>query len=211
MRSPERRFRAWVASAGAAIAVSIAAGCAVGPGAGPATWASDLHLGRPVAESDLALWNVDVRSPDGKGLPLGSGSVAAGKAVYESKCASCHGAGATGGPVFGTMVGGIGSFKTNQRILTPGSMYPYAPILFDYVRRAMPMNAPQSLSNDEVYAVSGYLLHLNGLVAADAVMTAASLTAVQMPNRSGFIVDDRPDTKAVRCMNDCTPIAGAVR
>ena len=86
-------------------------------------------------------------------------------------------------------------------------MYPYAPVLFDYVRRAMPMNAPQSLSNDEVYAVSAYLLHLNGLIPADAVMTAATLTAVQMPNRNGFIVDDRPDTTAVRCMNDCPPIA----
>jgi cytochrome c len=106
------------------------------------------------------------------------------------------------------MVGGIGSFKTNQRVLTPGSMYPYAPVLFDYVRRAMPMNAPQSLSNDEAYAVTGYILQLNGLVAADAVMTAASLTAVQMPNRNGFMVDDRPDTAATRCMSQCTPIAG---
>jgi cytochrome c len=106
------------------------------------------------------------------------------------------------------MVGGIGSFKTDRRVLTPGSMYPYAPVLFDYVRRAMPMNAPQSLSNDEAYAVTGYVLQLNGLVAADAVMTAASLTAVQMPNRNGFMVDDRPDTAATRCMSQCTPIAG---
>ncbi len=164
--------------------------------------------GQAVSEADLLAWNIDVRTPDGLGLPPGSGSVAAGKAVFDAKCASCHGAAAAGGPVFGSMVGGIGSFKTDRRVLTPGSMYPYAPVLFDYVRRAMPMNAPQSLSNDEAYAVTGYVLQLNGLVAADAVMTAASLTAVQMPNRNGFMVDDRPDTAATRCMSQCTPIAG---
>ena len=88
-------------------------------------------------------------------------------------------------------------------MLTPGSMYPYAPILFDYIRRAMPMNAPQTLTNDEVYAVSAYLLNLNGLVPADAVMDAKTMAAVKMPNRDGFILDDRPDVKAVRCMKDC--------
>ncbi len=162
--------------------------------------------GHAVSEADLLAWNIDVRTPDGQGLPPGSGTTSAGKAVYDAKCASCHGEAAAGGPVFGTMVGGIGSFKTDRRVLTPGSMYPYAPVLFDYVRRAMPMNAPQSLSNDETYAVTGYILQLNGLVAADAVMTAAALRAVQMPNRNGFMVDDRPDTKATRCMSQCPPI-----
>jgi cytochrome c len=102
------------------------------------------------------------------------------------------------------MVGGIGSFKTDTRVLTPGSMYPYAPILFDYIRRAMPMNNPMTLSPNEVYALSAYLLNLNGLVPADAVMDQSSLPKVQMPNRNGFIVDDRPDTKAIRCMTNCT-------
>jgi cytochrome c len=82
-------------------------------------------------------------------------------------------------------------------------MYPYAPILFDYIRRAMPMNEPQSLTSDEIYAVSAYLLNLNGLFPADGVMDAKSMTAIQMPNRNGFINDDRPDVKAVRCMKDC--------
>ena len=101
------------------------------------------------------------------------------------------------------MVGGIGSFKTSTRVLTPGSMYPYAPILFDYIRRAMPMDKPQSLSANEVYALSGYILNLNGLVPGDAVMDPNSLPKVMMPNRDGFIIDDRPDTKAVRCMQNC--------
>jgi cytochrome c len=82
-------------------------------------------------------------------------------------------------------------------------MYPYAPILFDYIRRSMPMDRPQTLSADEVYALSAYLLNLNGLVPAGAVMDADSLPKVQMPNRDGFIIDDRPDAKAVRCMTNC--------
>jgi cytochrome c len=160
--------------------------------------------GKPISEADIAAWNIDIRTVDGTGLPPGSGTVAQGKQVYDTKCAACHGADAKGGPQYGTMVGGIGSFTTDKRVLTPGSMYPYAPILFDYIRRAMPMDRPQSLSADEVYAVSAYLLHLNGLIPADAVMNANTLPRVEMPNRNGFIpADGRPDTKAVRCMKDC--------
>lgn len=185
----------------------IVAGCAAVPG-GPLRHDKPQARGHAVSEADLASWNIDVRTPDGAGLPGGQGSMAAGKVVFDRQCAACHGAGASGGSMFGPMVGGIGSFTTDRRVLTPGSMYPYAPILFDYIRRAMPLNAPQSLSNDEVYAVSAYLLHLNGLVPADAVMNATSLPAVRMPNREGFIVDDRPDTKATRCMSQCPPIRG---
>ena len=162
-----------------------------------------VKFGQPIAEADIAPWNIDIRAPDGRGLPPGSGTVADGKKIYDAKCLACHGADAKGGPVYGTMVGGIGSFTTGTRVLTPGSMYPYAPILFDYIRRAMPMDRPQTLTNDEVYALSAYLLNLNGLVPANAVMDAKTLTAVQMPNRNGFIVDDRPDAKAVRCMTNC--------
>ncbi len=164
--------------------------------------------GKPVTEADIAAWNIDIRTPDGKGLPPGRGTPAQGKVVFDEKCVACHGADAKGGPVYGTMVGGIGSFKTNARVLTPGSMYPYAPILFDYIRRAMPMGNAQSLTPDEVYAVSAYLLNLNGLIEADAVMDANSLPKVKMPNRDNFFVDDRPDTHAVRCMKDCLAAGG---
>jgi S-disulfanyl-L-cysteine oxidoreductase SoxD len=161
------------------------------------------RYGQPVSEADLAALNIDVRTPDGLGLPPGRGSVAAGKQVYDTKCLACHGPEAKGGPVFGAMVGGIGSMTKSPRVLTPGSMYPYAPILFDYVRRSMPMDRPQSLTNDETYAVSAYLLHLNGLIPAGAVMDRDTLVKVQMPNRNAFLIDDRPDSKAVRCMSDC--------
>ncbi len=160
-------------------------------------------FGKPVSEADLVMWDIDIRTSDGRGLPPGRGSVAQGRAVYEAKCAACHGADAKGGSVYGTMVGGIGSFTTNTRVVTPGSMYPFAPILFDYIRRTMPMDGPQTLTSDEIYALSAYLLHLNGLAGADAVMDAASLSKVEMPNRNGFILDDRPDTAAVRCMQNC--------
>src|SRR6266700_6772861 len=160
-------------------------------------------FGHPISEADVAGWNIDIRTTDGRGLPSGRGGVAQGKAVYEAKCVACHGPEAKGGAMYGTMVGGIGSFTTNTRVLTPGSMYPYAPILFDYVRRSMPMDRPLSMTADEVYAVSAYILNLNGLVPADAVLDQATLPKVQMPNRDNFVLDDRPDTRAVRCMRDC--------
>jgi cytochrome c len=161
------------------------------------------RFGQAISEADLAAWNIDIRTPDGAGLPPGRGSVAEGRQIYAAKCIACHGAEAKGGSVYGSMVGGIGSFKGSPRVLTPGSMYPYAPILFDYIRRSMPMDRPQTLSANEVYALSAYLLNLNGLVPAGAVMDADSLRRVQMPNRDGFLVDDRPDAKAVRCMTNC--------
>ncbi len=194
MRSRELLLGVVAALVVAACAAQIASRPPERPGAG---------FGQPVSEADLAAWNIDIRTSDGLGLPPGRGTVAEGKAMYDAKCVACHGPEAKGGAMYGTMVGGIGSFKTNTRVLTPGSMYPYAPILFDYIRRAMPMDHPQTMTANEVYAVSAYLLHLNGLIPADAVMDQRSLPKVQMPNRDGFILDDRPDTRAVRCMRDC--------
>ena len=162
-----------------------------------------VSFGTPISEADVSAWDIDIQTPTGKGLPAGSGSVAQGKALYDAQCIACHGADAGGGSQYGSMVGGIGSFVTDKRRLTPGSMYPYAPILFDYIKRAMPMTSPQSLSDDEVYALTAYIYSLNGLVASDAVLDAESLAAIEMPNRDGFMVDDRPDAAAIRCFDDC--------
>ena len=164
------------------------------------------NYGTPVSEADVAAWNIDVSTPTGEGLPDGKGTVAEGAAIFAEKCAACHGEKAAGGPVYGSMVGGIGSMTKPKRRLTPGSMYPYAPILFDYVRRSMPMLEPQSLSNNEVYALSAYIYNLNGLFPDDGSMDAKSLAAIKMPNRDGFMVDDRPDTVSTRCMKNCPPL-----
>ena len=181
-----------------AAALALTAGVAMADTSRP-----PVSFGTPIDEAEVAAWNIDVQTPTGEGLPAGSGSVADGEKIFAAQCVACHGEKAEGGSQYGSMVGGIGSFTTEKRKLTPASMYPYAPILFDYTRRAMPMNAPQSLSDDEVYALTAYIYHLNGLLPADAVLDAKSLAAMEMPNRDGFIVDDRPDAKAVRCMQDC--------
>jgi cytochrome c len=184
------------------LSIFIAAAALAGM-AGGAAAQSKPHFGKPITEADIAPWNIDIRTPDGKGLPSGRGTVAEGEQIYNGKCLACHGAKAAGGAVYGTMVGGIGSFKTEKRVLTPGSMYPYAPILYDYINRAMPMDKPQTLTPNEVYALSAYILNLNGLIAPDAVMDQTSLPQVKMPNAGNFYVDDRPDTSAVRCMTNC--------
>jgi cytochrome c len=142
-------------------------------------------LGQPVSAEDIAKWDIEI-PPSGKGLPAGSGTVAAGEAVYVRTCESCHGPKGAGKPN-DALVGGVGKLAGKGPALkTVGSYWPYATTVFDYVRRSMPVTAPQSLSNDEVYAVTAYLLHLNGIIGADDVMDAKSLPAVKMPNRDSF-------------------------
>ena len=162
--------------------------------------------GTPVTEADVAAWNIDISTPSGEGLPAGQGTVAEGAKIFAEKCIACHGENAAGGDMYGSMVGGIGSMTEKKRRLTPGSMYPYAPILFDYVRRSMPMTEPQSLSDNEVYALAAYIYNLNGLVPDGATVNAETLRAIKMPNRDGFMVDDRPDVVSTRCMKNCPPL-----
>jgi mono/diheme cytochrome c family protein len=123
-------------------------------------------FGHPATAAQVAAWNIDV-APDGKNLPAGSGSVAKGREVYNAQCVACHGAKGEGG-IGDKLAGGQGTLATPVPVKTVGSYWPYATTLFDYIRRAMPLNAPQSLSNEEVYAVSGYVLFLNGLVSENA-------------------------------------------
>lgn len=161
--------------------------------AGAAPAAERYGIGRTATEAEIAAWNIDI-DREGRKLPPGSGSVAQGHAVFEAQCAACHGARGEGG-VGDPLVGGRGSLASAKPLKTVGSFWPYAPTLFDYIRRAMPMNAPESLSADEVYAVSAYILNLNGLVPDGAVLDAQSLAAVRMPNRDGFVPDPRPDVR----------------
>jgi S-disulfanyl-L-cysteine oxidoreductase SoxD len=162
---------------------------------------SHYGIGRTATPAEIAGWNIDV-DRNGGNLPPGSGSVAHGREVFDQQCAACHGAKGEGG-VGDQLVGGQGTIATPKPVRTVGSYWPYAPTLFDYIRRAMPQNAPQSLGNDDVYAVSAYILHLNGLIPADATLDARALSAIKMPNRNMFVGDPRPDVKNPACVTDC--------
>jgi cytochrome c len=142
-------------------------------------------LGAAVSTEELARSDISI-PPSGAGLPAGSGTARAGLQVYEQKCMACHGAKGVGKPA-DALAGGIGSLASKAPLRTVGSYWPYATTLFDYVRRAMPLAEPLSLSNDEVYAVSAYLLFLNGLIGEDSLLDAQTLPQVQMPNRKGFV------------------------
>jgi S-disulfanyl-L-cysteine oxidoreductase SoxD len=158
-------------------------------------------IGRTATDAEIAGWNIDV-GRNGSNLPPGSGSVAHGREVFDQQCAACHGAKGEGG-VGDRLVGGQGTIATPKPVRTVGSYWPYAPTLFDYIRRAMPQNAPQSLGNDDVYAVSAYILNMNGLLPADATLDAKTLSAIKMPNRDMFTGDPRPDVKNPACENGC--------
>jgi len=144
------------------------------------------QFGQPVTPADIAPWDISI-GPDGAGLPAGRGSAKQGEAVYAAKCQACHGEKGAGRPN-DALVGGAGTIVSDgPAVKTVGSYWPYATTLFDYIRRAMPWNETKSLSNDELYAVSAYILHLNGVIGADDVIDAQSLPKLKMPNRDGFI------------------------
>jgi mono/diheme cytochrome c family protein len=143
-------------------------------------------LGRVASPDEIAPWDISI-GPDGAGLPPGRGTPKQGEMVYAEKCVACHGEKGAGKPN-DQLVGGRGSLSGDQPpVKTVGSFWPYATTLFDYIRRAMPLNAPKSLSDDEVYAVSAYILQLNGIIGEADAMDAQTLPQVQMPNRDGFI------------------------
>ena len=158
-------------------------------------------IGRAATPAEIAGWNIDI-DRDGNNLPSGSGSVSHGHQVFDQQCAACHGAKGEGG-IGDQLVGGRGTLASPKPVRTVGSYWPYATTLFDYIRRAMPQNAPQSLDNDDVYAVSAYILNLNGLLPGDATLDAGTLRAIRMPNRSMFVGDPRPDVRNPACLSDC--------
>ena len=144
------------------------------------------NLGRPATSAEIAGWDISI-PPDGTGLPPGSGAPDQGAVVYTQKCQSCHGEKGAGKPN-DPLVGGQGTLTSTSPVRTIGSYWPYATTIFDYVRRAMPYTESKSLTNEEVYAVTAYLLHLNGTIGTQDVMNAHTLPQVKMPNRDNFIV-----------------------
>jgi cytochrome c len=142
-------------------------------------------LGKPMTPEEVRKLDISI-GPDGIGLPSGSGNAISGQKVYIAKCQSCHGEKGLGKPA-DALVGGINSLATNKPIRTVGSFWPYATTLFDYTRRAMPLQNPKSLSNEEVYAVTAYVLYLNGIISEDYLLSNQNLAGIKMPNREGFI------------------------
>jgi S-disulfanyl-L-cysteine oxidoreductase SoxD len=163
-----------------AFALSLSAGAALAQNAG---------LGKPITEQDIKHWDIAVL-PDGTGLPPGSGTPDQGAKIYAEKCSSCHGDAGKGGvsPAYPALVGGEPLTNGIDTAKTIKNYYAYATTIFDYVRRGMPYNMPRSLTDNEVYALTAYILALNDLIGQNDTMDATSLPKVKMPNRDNFIM-----------------------
>jgi S-disulfanyl-L-cysteine oxidoreductase SoxD len=169
--------------------------------------AEPLGLGRTALPEEIAAWDIDIR-PDGLGLPEGRGNAWDGMDLYEAQCAHCHG-------VFGEAVGnwpqlagGFGTLTDEHPVKTIGSYWPFASTVWDYVNRAMPYGAAQTLEPDEVYAITAYLLYLNDLVDDDFELSHENFAEVRLPNEDGFYLDDRKESEwptftQAPCMSDC--------
>lgn len=181
-----------------------AAAAASVPQAGAEAMPQQFGIGRIATPEEVARIDIDIM-PDGRGLPPGSGTATQGAAIYAARCANCHGADGEGTPVGSALVGRkegdafdfANSIET-ERGKTIGNYWPYATTLFDYIRRSMPFDQPGSLSNDEVYALSAYLLNRNDIIGGEAVMNATTLPEVRMPARDRFRQDDRLTSTRVR-------------
>ena len=143
------------------------------------------NLGKPLTPDDVAGWDINIL-PDGTGLPAGNGTPFEGARIYSAKCAMCHGENGKGGT--NARLVGRDTIKDMESEKTIANFWPYATTLFDYIRRAMPWRQPRSLSNDEVYALTAYILSLNKLIGENDTMNAQTLPKVRMPNRDGFII-----------------------
>jgi S-disulfanyl-L-cysteine oxidoreductase SoxD len=160
--------------------------------------------GKVATPAEIAGWNIDVRGTDGAGLPPGSGTVDHGADVFAQACAACHGTFGEGEGRYPKLMGGEGTLTADRPEPSVGSYWPYAPTLWDYINRAMPLSAPHALSADDIYALTAYILNFNNIVPSNFVADRDSLPKVKMPNRDNFIwKDPRPDTAAVACMKNC--------
>lgn len=169
---------------------------------------SEYRFGATATPAQIAGWNIDVR-PDGMGLPVGHGSVEEGQAVYDQKCTVCHGTFGDSGDYI-QIAGGVGSLHGQQPVRTVGSLLPHATTLWDYINRAMPFPNSKSLTANEVYAVTAYVLNINDIVPAGTTLDDKSLPLVKMPNRDGFTtnhgfmtIQGKPDVVSRKCMQNC--------
>ena len=169
-------------------------------------YSQSLGLGRPATDNEVESWDIDIR-PDGKGLPVGSGSVIIGEELYTDNCASCHGDFGEGIDRWPELAGGFDTLDSEDPVKTVGSYWPYLSTVWDYVHRAMPFGNAQSLSNDEVYSITAYIMYLNDLVDEDFELSNLNFEEVRLPNEQNFYQDNREDLENViyskRCMKDC--------
>jgi mono/diheme cytochrome c family protein len=149
-------------------------------------------LGRTATPEEIREFDISV-APNGSGLPKGSGTVAQGQRVYETLCANCHGDRGQGLLQYPALAGGQGTLRSKNPVRTVGSYWPYATTVWDYIHRTMPYSRPGTLRPDETYAVTAFILYLNGIVDQRAELNEATLPRVKMPNRNGFVPDPRPD------------------
>lgn len=179
-----------------------AAAATAAPSTGP------FGLGREATANEVAAWDIDIR-PDGQGLPVGSGDVATGEELFLDQCAVCHGEFGEGAGRWPVLVGGAGTLASADPVKTVGSYWPYLSTVYDYVHRAMPFGAAQTLSDDDVYAITAYILYMNDLVDDDFELSNANFAEFRMPNEENFFMDDRETTavwqKREVCMTDCKP------
>ncbi len=170
-------------------------------------FADGFGLGRLATTDEVAAWNTDIR-PDGQGLPPGSGSVEYGEVVYAEQCASCHGDFGEGVDRWPVLTGGHGSLTDDRPVKTTGSYWPYLSTVYDYIHRAMPFGYASSLSDDDVYAITAYILYSNDLVEDDFVLSLENFADFSMPNEENFFMDDRDTTEIPAftrevCMENC--------
>jgi S-disulfanyl-L-cysteine oxidoreductase SoxD len=158
-------------------------------------WPVSFELGHIAKDSLIKLWDIDVR-PDGKGLPKGQGTVALGSVIYANKCAACHGKTGVEGP-YGALVGSY-QFKDTTKAKTIGNYWPYATTIYDYINRAMPFNKPGTLTPDEVYSLTAFLLHKNLIIDSLTVVDSLALSRIVMPAQKDYVIDDRKGGPEIR-------------
>ncbi len=199
-----------LAGAGAVHVAAAPKSPAAAPASPPSAAAKHLGIGRIATPEEIAGWDIDIR-PDGQGLPAGKGTVKAGEPLYLERCAACHGEFGESAGRWPILMGGAGTLASHDPVKSVGSYWPYASTLMDYIRRAMPFGNAQSLSNDELYAITAYVLYLNDIIKDENFeLNDKNFTSIKLPNQPNFIDDDREVAekefwRQAPCMTNCLP------